>query len=112
MKHISDMEGTNTGYKDICGKEICVGDIVKYPRYECSDFTIIGEVKFGEYKQDGSDGEYSPVLCCGYYVEFKNMIYPVWVYQEDYEDYDIKDYEREQSLAEIVHEVNVEIISR
>lgn len=105
------MEKHKTGYLDICGKEIYVGDIVKYPRYEGSDFIIIGEVKFGEYKQDGSSGEYQPVLCCGYYVEFKNMIYPAWIDKEDYKDYDIEDYNRKQSLAEIVYKTSVEVIS-
>ena len=107
----TSMKNIETPYKDICNKEICVGDIVKYPRYRGSDFTIIGKVKFGEYKQDGSSGEYAPILCCGYYIEYSNMLYPDWVDKEDYKDYDIREYEKQQSLTEVVNETDVEIIS-
>lgn len=110
MKYKS-MKNTKTPYKDICNKDIFVGDIVKYPRYRGSDFIIVGKVKFGEYKQDGSDGEYATTLCCGYYVEYSNMLYPSWVDKEDYKYYDLREYEKQQSLAEVVNETDVEIIS-
>lgn len=41
-----------TGYKDIHKNNIYEGDIIKYPNCNGSDFILIGEVKFGEYKQD------------------------------------------------------------
>lgn len=40
--------GQYTGYKDIHKNNIYEGDIIKYPRYNGSDFILIGEVKFGE----------------------------------------------------------------
>lgn len=102
--------GQYTGYKDIHKNNIYEGDIIKYPRYNGSDFILIGEVKFGEYKQDGSDGEYAPSICCGFYVEIKKCIYPDWCDPDDYSDF-IQDYEKQNSIAEIINESgNVEVI--
>lgn len=102
--------GQYTGYKDIHKNNIYEGDIIKYPRYNGSDFILIGEVKFGEYKQDGSDGEYAPSICCGFYVEIKKCIYPDWCDPDDYSDF-IQDYEKQNSIAEIINDSgNVEVI--
>ena len=99
-----------TGYKDIHKNEIYEGDIIKYPTYNGSEFILIGEVKFGEYKQDGSGGEYSQSICCGFYVEIKKCIYPDWCDPEDYDDF-IQDYEKQNSIAEIINDGgNVEVI--
>lgn len=43
------------------------GDIVSYNPYGDND--IIGVVKFGQYEQDGSGGEYTPKLCYGFYID-------------------------------------------
>lgn len=102
--------GQYTGYKDTHKNDIYEGDIIKYPRYGGSDFTFIGEVKFGEYKQDGSDGEYSSSICCGFYVEIKKCIFPDWCDPDDYGDF-IQEYEKQNSLAEIINDGgNIEVI--
>lgn len=102
--------GQYTGYKDIHKNNIYEGDIIKYPRYSGSDFILIGEVKFGEYKQDGSEGEYAPSICCGFYVEIKKCIYPDWCDPDDYGVF-IQDYEKQNSIAEIInYSGNVEVI--
>lgn len=99
-----------TGYKDIHKKDIYEGDIIKYPIYNGSDFILIGEVKFGEYKQDGSCGEYAPSICCGFYVQIKKCIYPDRCDPEYYGVF-IQDYEKQNSIAEIINEGgNVEVI--
>ena len=110
-----NMLGQNTGYKDINNKEIHCGDIIKYPRYSDSDIFYVGEVKFGEWYQDGSGDEYAPVLCCGFYVERQNKkcIFPNWVDVDDIDDFYLKDYDEEQSLAMIAKDRdygNIEII--
>ena len=102
--------GQYTGYKDIHNNNIYEGDIIKYPSCNGSEFILIGEVKFGEYKQDGSDGEYAPSICCGFYVEIKKCIYPDWCNSEDYDDF-IRDYEKQNSIAEIINDgCNIEVI--
>lgn len=102
--------GQYTGYKDIHKNEIYEGDIIKYPRYNGSDFVLIGEVKFGEYKQDGSNGEYAPSICCGFYVEVKKCIFPDWCDPDDYDNF-IQDYEKQNSIVEIINEGgNIEVI--
>lgn len=99
-----------TGYKDIHKNNIYEGDIIKYPIYNGSDFILIGEVKFGEYKQDGSCGEYAPSICCGFYVQIKKCIYPDRCDPEYYGVF-IQDYEKQNSIAEIINEGgNVEVI--
>lgn len=64
LEHLVYMQ--YTGLKDKNDVEICEGDVVK-----CSDFMSIfnSVVKLGEYEQDGSAGEYTPVKCMGFYVE-------------------------------------------
>lgn len=107
---IPETIGQYTGYKDIHKNNIYEGDIIKYPRYNGSDFILIGEVKFGEYKQDGSEGEYAPSICCGFYVEIKKCIYPDWCDPDDYGTF-IQDYEKQNSIAEIINDSgNVEVI--
>lgn len=49
-------------------------------------------------------------ICCGFYVEIKKCIYPDWCDPDDYSDF-IQDYEKQNSIAEIVNESgNVEVI--
>lgn len=110
-----NMLGQDTGYKDINNKEIHCGDIIKYPRFSDSDIFYVGKVKFGEWYQDGSDNEYAPILCCGFYIERQNKkcIFPNWVDVGDIDKFYLKDYDEEQSLAMIAKDRdygNIEII--
>ena len=55
-----------TGIKDKNDVKIYRGDIIQaYNGFNM----IIGIVKFGEYEQDGSSGEYNSITCTGVYVE-------------------------------------------
>ena len=68
--------GQYTGLLDKHGKKIFTEDIVQYRTYD--DFTCTSVVKLGEYKQDGSSGEYNGIDCIGYYVAVIEFICPDW----------------------------------
>lgn len=65
-----------TGLCDKNGNMIFEGDIVQYLTYD--DFDCQSVVKFGEYRQDGSSGEYSGRKCIGFYVKVDNFTCPDW----------------------------------
>ena len=64
-----------TGRKDKNGDEIFASHIVKYVLsdpdhiYEDCDRPGLGVIRLGEYLQDGSNGEYGPTKCLGFYIQ-------------------------------------------
>lgn len=71
---LSETVGQFAGLTDRNGRKIFEGDIVRYNTYD--DFDCQSVVKFGEYNQDGSAGEYSASKCIGFYVDVDNFTCP------------------------------------
>ena len=100
---VPDTVSQYTGLTDKNGKKIFEGDIVEYnisDEFDCQSI-----VKFGEYKQDGSGGEYSAIDCIGFYVEVDNYTCPDWC-EEDSEYF--PKYLKHQNLLEVAS--NCEVI--
>lgn len=96
VKIIPETVGQYTDLIDKNGVKIFEGDIVEYNTFDAFDCQCV--VKFGEYKQDGSGGEYCAEKCIGFYVEVDNFTCPDWCENEP--DY-FPQYLIQQSLLEI-----------
>lgn len=78
------------------GKPIFEGDILRYNTY--NDFECYSIVKQGEYKQDGSGGEYSATKCIGFYVDVHSFICPDWA---DNDHWCFNNHLNQQNLLEV-----------
>lgn len=99
---IPESVGLYTGVTDKNGIEIYEGDKVKGHN---GINQVIGLVKFGEYEQDGSGGEYGPSHCIGFYVERLETIPNEW---EDEECFYEPDYEETMSILSYE---NIEVLN-
>lgn len=93
--------GMCSGQTDADGKLIYEGDIVEYNTFD--DFDCYSVVRFGEYDQDGSAGEYNPRRCLGFYVEVDNFTCPDWCDGAEYFNY----YLKQQNLLEVCRKCRV-----
>jgi hypothetical protein len=87
------------------GKEIEEGYICKYNDAYAH---ITGEVRFGEWIQDGSGGEYSGTPCYGYYVHVVDINPFEWDTdtKEEITEY-YPDYLRNISLLKLLRNINI-----
>lgn len=90
---------------DIKEEKIWENDILEYDGDGCA--RCIGVVKYGNYIQDGSGGEYSGRECIGFYVEMVKLI----PYEEDESVEEVLEYfphyYKKYSLAEILKQKDV-----
>jgi uncharacterized phage protein (TIGR01671 family) len=84
---------------DMNGKEIYEGDIVQY---KMGENNCVGTIKFGEYEQDGSGGEYNTITCLGFFIHRLKIIPTVWDIEFDGPYYREEEQQVSPSKTEIV----------
>ncbi|KLV25701.1 hypothetical protein ABW02_15120 [Niallia circulans] len=93
IEHKVDID-TVGQFVEVQGKKCFEGDIIQY--LNVIGANTIGIIRFGEYEQDGSGGEYTATKCLGFYVERVNTKPFEW--QDEVFEYE---YEKHVSLAGI-----------
>ena len=99
---VPETVGRYTSKTDKNGKKIFEGDIVQYLTDD--DFDCQSVVRFGEYIQDGSGGEYRGTKCMGLYIEVDNFTCPDWC---DNEPEYFRDYMRQQNILEVASKCEI-----
>ena len=98
----------STGKTDINDQPLFTNDIISYdPDGYGAYGTCTGIIKFGEYRQDASGGEYSGKLCLGYYVELLSITPYDWMEETSEEALEYFPYYlRKYSLIEFLKDTN------
>lgn len=82
--------------KDTDGKTVFEGDVIEF-KDDMFYFRIKAVVKFGEYLQDGSGGEYNGAKVYGWHIEVLSATLPEW----DDDDSEYPAYLKIQSILNI-----------
>lgn len=88
--------GMITPVKDTDGKTVFEGDVIEF-KDDTFYFRIKAVVKFGEYLQDGSGGEYNGAKVYGWHIEVLSATLPEW----DDDDSEYPAYLKTQSILNI-----------
>lgn len=72
--------------QDADGGQVFEGDIIEFETITL--FLVRAVVKFGEYKQDGSRGEYAARDCYGWHIEVITATPPEWDDEAEYPEYE------------------------
>ena len=98
--------GESITEQDIEENKIWENDILEYDGDGCA--RCVGVVKYGNYIQDGSGGEYRGKECIGFYVEMIKIIPYKWEEEsvEEILEY-FPHYYKKYSLAEILKQEDV-----
>lgn len=70
--HVLIAQNLYSGVHDCLNTPIFEGDVIRCRESSYSKETYYAVVRYGQYNQDGSGGEYNPVPCIGFYSDAIN----------------------------------------